>query len=249
LLGGALLVFRRTATLGALVVVAVMSNVVMLNFCYDVPVKLFSMTLLIAAGYVAAPRLSALFDVLVRGRAVPAAPRAPLFTRPRLDLAARIFGIAFALYAAYDRGHTRWMRARDSAAARANPSPLAGLWDVEEFVRDGKVIPATLDEATRWRRLVLRVSKKSGVLAFRQVDDFYDLRFFDLDKDPNKKTFIFDGPPSFKWQYTQPDPEHLTLAGDYAGHTLAMKLHRRTVREHRLETRGFHWINEEPYNR
>src|SRR5258706_790692 len=39
LAGGVLLLFRRTASLGALVAIPVLTNVVVLNFCYDVPVK------------------------------------------------------------------------------------------------------------------------------------------------------------------------------------------------------------------
>jgi uncharacterized membrane protein YphA (DoxX/SURF4 family) len=48
-LAGVLLATRRTATPGALVMVAVMANVVMLNFCFDVPVKLASTHLLVFA--------------------------------------------------------------------------------------------------------------------------------------------------------------------------------------------------------
>src|SRR6185436_5234324 len=51
--GGVLLLFRRTTTLGALLLIAVMTNVVMLNLCYDVPVKLHASHLLIAAIVVA----------------------------------------------------------------------------------------------------------------------------------------------------------------------------------------------------
>src|SRR5579863_6336567 len=40
--GGLLLLFRRTTALGALIASAVLANIVALNFCYDVPVKLFS---------------------------------------------------------------------------------------------------------------------------------------------------------------------------------------------------------------
>ena len=43
--GATLLLFRRTATLGAMTSAAVLLNVVMLNFCYDVPVKLYSLNL------------------------------------------------------------------------------------------------------------------------------------------------------------------------------------------------------------
>ena len=39
--GGLLLFWQRTTTLGALIVAASMANVAMLNFSYDVPVKLF----------------------------------------------------------------------------------------------------------------------------------------------------------------------------------------------------------------
>ncbi|HVS63755.1 MAG TPA: hypothetical protein VMT85_09690 [Thermoanaerobaculia bacterium] len=54
-LGGVLLLFRRTATLGALVAIGAMANVVLLNFAYDVPVKLYSMHLLLMGVGVAWP--------------------------------------------------------------------------------------------------------------------------------------------------------------------------------------------------
>jgi len=41
-LGGILLLWKRTTTLGALTVFGVMANVMALNFFYDVPVKLLS---------------------------------------------------------------------------------------------------------------------------------------------------------------------------------------------------------------
>ena len=70
---GILLCFRRTVTLGALIGVATMSNVVMLNFAYDVGVKLHSSFYLLGLLYLALPDLRRLFDVLVRNRAT--APR------------------------------------------------------------------------------------------------------------------------------------------------------------------------------
>lgn len=42
---GSLLLYRRTATLGAFVAAGVFTNVMMLNMCYDIPVKIFSMQL------------------------------------------------------------------------------------------------------------------------------------------------------------------------------------------------------------
>lgn len=45
LLGSFLLLSRKTTTLGSLIVFAVMANVLMMNLCYDVPAKLFSMNI------------------------------------------------------------------------------------------------------------------------------------------------------------------------------------------------------------
>jgi hypothetical protein len=44
-----LLVWRRTAIVGAMVALGVMTNVMMMNFCYDVPVKIFSTHLVVMA--------------------------------------------------------------------------------------------------------------------------------------------------------------------------------------------------------
>jgi uncharacterized membrane protein YphA (DoxX/SURF4 family) len=74
-LGGVLLFSRRTTTLGALVIVGVMTNVVALNFCYDVPVKLYSTHLLLLAVGLAAPDLRRLANVLILNR--PTTPRPP----------------------------------------------------------------------------------------------------------------------------------------------------------------------------
>jgi hypothetical protein len=51
----ALLAFRRTAALGACVLLAAMVNIVLLNFFYDVPIKLFSSIYLVMGLYVLSP--------------------------------------------------------------------------------------------------------------------------------------------------------------------------------------------------
>ena len=64
-LGGVSLIFRRTATLGALISFAVLLNVMVLNYCYDVPVKLYSTNLVLMAAFLAAPDFRRLLDFFV----------------------------------------------------------------------------------------------------------------------------------------------------------------------------------------
>ena len=65
IIGGGLLFFRRTTTFGALLSMVVIGNIVAINFCYDVPVKLYSSTLFIMSVFLAAPDLKRLLNVFI----------------------------------------------------------------------------------------------------------------------------------------------------------------------------------------
>ncbi|WP_213807913.1 hypothetical protein [Granulicella sp. dw_53] len=69
LLPAFLLLFRRTALLGSILAFIVTSNIVMLNFCYDVPVKLYSINLLLLSAFLVLPDLSRLYHFFVLNRA------------------------------------------------------------------------------------------------------------------------------------------------------------------------------------
>src|SRR5882757_7810672 len=70
--GGLLILFRRTALAGALVTAFVVANVVLYNFFFDVPVKLYAAHLLIMALFVVLPDVRPLFDFFWRHK--PSAP-------------------------------------------------------------------------------------------------------------------------------------------------------------------------------
>jgi uncharacterized membrane protein YphA (DoxX/SURF4 family) len=65
---GVLLLFRRTAVLGALMAAAVMLNVALLNFCYDVPVKLYSSLDVLMALFLLLPSMSSLLEFFLLRR-------------------------------------------------------------------------------------------------------------------------------------------------------------------------------------
>lgn len=77
-LAGMLLCTRRTTLLGAILSVAVMTHVVALNFCYDVPVKLFSLHLLFFSFFLMVPDLPWLTKAFVLGQPVASPGYSPL---------------------------------------------------------------------------------------------------------------------------------------------------------------------------
>jgi hypothetical protein len=247
LVGGLLLTTRRTTLLGALVAFGVMSHVVALNFCYDVPVKLYSAHLLLMAVFLLVPDLGRLADLLLLNRPVAAAPLRPLFRWRWLDVGVRavrtaavVAFVGLSLYSAHGM-----RKLYGDLAAR---SPLYGVWNVDGFTVDGEDRPPLVTDAGRWRRVVFDYPQ---VLAVQLMSD--NRQRFNLKFDDAGRTLALTKRDDPSWKadlaYRQPEPEVLTLEGTLDGKKVRAKLRRAGEKDFLLRSRGFHWINEYPFNR
>lgn len=131
-IGGVLILFRRTALLGALVSAFVIANVVPFNFFFDVPVKLFAAKRLLACLFLAVPDVRALFDFFWLHR--PAATRstwAPSLSRRWARITLRVmeaaFTLAFPLLIPWNYSQA-W---RQNVIAKRTLSPLLGAWHLD----------------------------------------------------------------------------------------------------------------------
>ncbi|HVG09823.1 MAG TPA: hypothetical protein VNM67_19135 [Thermoanaerobaculia bacterium] len=251
LTGGLLLAFRRTTLLGALVCIGVMTNVVMLNFSYDVPVKLYSSHLLLMAVFLAAHDLRRLANVLVLNRpAEPTDPAdyRPLFRRRWLHVGTKVLGVLFIGYLTFTSLQFSYKQAKEYSAAESAKSPLYGLWEIEELVVDGKASPPLVTDANRWRRAMFTGGNR---MSFQLMSGSRDR--FNVDIDPRKRTLAFTKRDDPSWKstlaYNRPQPKLLVMQGAFDGHKVRARLRKGEIPKSLLMTRGFHWINERPFNR
>lgn len=246
LVGGLLLTFRRTTLLGALVVIGVMSNVVMLNFAYDVPVKLYSSHLLLMAVFLAAHDLRRLANVLVLNRTAEPAVERPLFERKRLSQGALALRTVFVLYITGTALYTSY-DARKTYGVAGPKAPLQGVWNVEEFETDGRVLPPLVTDETRWRRVSFSFGR-AGIQLMSDARQRYG-----VDIDPLKRTIALTKREDPKWKSTltfrKVQPDVLALEGMFDGRKVRARLRLTEPPEFLLATRGFHWINEYPFHR
>jgi uncharacterized membrane protein YphA (DoxX/SURF4 family) len=240
-LGGLLLLFRRTTTLGALVSFCALANVVALNFCYDVPVKLYSSNLLLMCIFLAAPDLGRLFRVLVLNRTVgPANAMAVRFERRGLRIATTMFWVLFAGWALTSQIIQTHAGYRQFYVDVKHPS-IYGLYDVEAFRLNGTSLENAADPA-RWRKAWFL---DSG-LGVRTMTD--QVTTFPGKFDAAKSVIAMDaGGGSLAW--TVPDADHVAVEGRIAGDAIYARLRKIDTSKLLLNNRGFHWINETPYNR
>jgi hypothetical protein len=245
LAGGLLLSFRRTALLGALVSIGVMVNVVMLNFSYDVPVKLFSSHLLLAGVFLLLPDLRRLANFFLLNRPVEPAPAPPPFASRRLDRAVvglrtvALLGLAgFMLYSSY-QGRKQYQAMR---------SPLRGIWNVEEFVLDGQVRPPLTTDPVRWRRMVFDFPQRTSIQPMDAPARGYMVKL-----DSKKRSLELTGRDDPKAKsaltYERPKPDVLLLSGTFEGKAVRARLRLQDESKFLLTSRGFRWINEFPFNR
>jgi uncharacterized membrane protein YphA (DoxX/SURF4 family) len=246
-LGGVLLFFRRTTTLGALVTVAVMTNIFMLNMCYDVPVKQYSLHLLLMAVFLLVPDLGRLANVLVLHRPTEPASLAP----PWSARWARIGGLALCVlylgYTLFTDIQGSLQMPNQFGPGRMAKAPIYGTFEVEQFVRNGQTMPPLPTDASRWRRLM---SFYPQVLSVRWMDD--TLHRYTSEYSPAKHSVAlspFDGKgEKGAFTYSFPDKDHVVLQGTLVEETLTVKLRRLDTSRFLLVSRGFHWISEYPYN-
>jgi uncharacterized membrane protein YphA (DoxX/SURF4 family) len=247
-LGGVLLFFRRTVTLGALVTVAVMTNVFMLNMCYDVPVKQYSLHLLLMAVFLLVPDLGRLANVLLLNRPAEPASLAPPWSARWARLAGLGLCVLYLGYLLFTEVQSGLQMASQMGPDATSKPPIYGSYEVEEFVRNGRTVPPLLTDASRWRRLT---SLYPQMLSVRWMDDTshrYRPEYVPAKHSVALSPFEGKGRQG-AFTYAFPDKDHVVLQGTLLADTLTVRLRRLETRQFRLVSRGFHWVSEYPFNR
>jgi hypothetical protein len=244
---GLLLLLPQTALLGALLAAADMTQVFMLNMTYDVPLKLMSFHLLLISLFLIAPESPRLARFFLGNETVGPSRETPLFRTARANRIALWLQIAFAV----------WLLAINVVSAvhlwnmqskGRTRSPLFGAWTVQTMMIDGIERAPLLTDPDRWRRLIfdydtaMRVQTIDGELHRSGLKLDAVKRTFDLSRDS-------DPTQTAHFVYDRKAPDAMTLDGDMNGHPVHMELAREDEKKLLLESRGFHWVQDYPFNR
>ncbi len=246
-LGGILLIFPRTTTLGALVCLADLVQIFVLNMTYDVPVKLFSFHLILMSLVLLAPDFHRLANFFFLNRSASPSTQPPLFVTPRRNRIALVAQIAFGMllvganlygsvtaWSTYGPGHIR--------------SALFGIWDISDMTIDGQPRPALLTDHSRWRRAIFEIPSR---VTMQQMDD--SSTRYPAAIDAKRNTLALSKSDDKNWKadfvYLRPTSDRLLLDGEMEGHKVHLQLELVDANKFQLVYRGFHWVQEYPFNR
>lgn len=253
-LGGVMVLFRRTALAGALLSAFVMTNVLLYNMFFDVPVKLFAANLLLAQVFIILPDLRPLFDFFwLHKPSAPAGIWIPPVKRKGFRIATKtveiVLACGFFLTLAYYDG----MGWKHRHADAKETSPLLGAWHLDAAhpatgpFLTGEGLPTT----DLYIDTVGRALRRSTDLALWRTG-------LQIDKQADTMIVYGDGEPMM-YGINLPDANHLVLvsrapkpdpkakpdprAKPFVAETVSFT--REPVMAHYpLLERGFHWVNE-----
>ncbi|MBL7780948.1 MAG: hypothetical protein JNM22_07010 [Saprospiraceae bacterium] len=149
ILGGMLLLFRRTMVLGALVSFGVMLNVVALNYSYNVCVKTFSTHLLLFLAFLLMPNIATLWRLFLNNNSwktiQPELPRKWM----------RISAIALLSVIALVKVNESWQQMRKGVKHYRSFESLNAIYRTKNFIVNGDTLQPPPVDSVRWEKMII----------------------------------------------------------------------------------------------
>jgi len=246
-IGGLLLIFRRTRTLGGLVCFGVMLNVFVMNMCYDIPVKIYSFHLMLFSTFIFMQDWKRLFSVFFTTATTTARSFPKYFDKLSLNIGSlliKIFFIGFFLYSSISESYETIEKYNING-----PKPaLYGIYNIQNIIKNKDTVPLIIANNQLWKRVVIQSDKY--ILFYDMQDDAtrYNVKLFDTIQRTMNLTKYKDSTTTYNFRYTLND-SILSLQGIHKKDTLLIEAKQYDLKKFELMNRGFHWINEYPYNR
>ena len=241
--------YRRTVPLGLLVGLGVFTNVFVLNLSYDIPVKLYSMQIVIACLFLVVWDSQKYIDFFVFHKTITPITSYDFYLSKRWQRIGRIglkicFLIAFvalAFYQAWD-----WHQQTQTTQVELIKQ---GVYSIKVFKKNNEVMPVIINDSLAWKDFIL---DKEGKGSINTNDTLFNKKYgrgyFYYEANKSKQIITFKLAPSdttnlFIMKYKIIDNKTIQLQGKVRKDTLYYELVRND-KQYPLAEKQFHWISE-----
>ena len=246
ILGGVLLIFRRTVTLGSLIIIGVMSNVLMMNLTYDIPVKLVSAHLVFMALILLFANGLNVFDFFFKNKKIEPVEFYSPFKQGTFSkiilFSKRLVAFVVLLIVVF-----QMLIKFEATEQLKEKSEFYGIWETQQFIKNKDILHPLTTDNYRWRYLIIDQKNKAAVKKMTDSIDRYQFQIY-----PDVNEIIFKNETdsiSHHFSYSLIDSLSLELNGSLYGDSISIQLKRKPISDFRLINRGFHWVNETNYNK
>ncbi len=245
-IGGFFLIFRQTKTFGALFTMTVCTTIFVMNLCYDIPVKLFSGHLLLFATFIAMQDCNNLVAFFFKNKTAQLIQSSFYFEnhkKIKLFRYLKWFMVLFLFYVNYSDNKKSYNEDLNYNKA----VPLYGIYNAERKIVNNDTVPLIYKDTSNWKQLIISTSGSARV---RLLND--SLRRFTFRIDTAKNEIVYfpakDSSTKFRFKYKVSNGL-LSMHGGVKSDSVVLEFTKYDESKYLLNSRGFNWINEVPYNR
>ena len=227
-LAGVLLLLPRTVTLGALLGLASLTQVLLLNLTFDIGVKLVTTHLIALAVILLVP--------MVRLK-----PDTTIEVRLKGDTTPALLTIVLGVYLLGMQTWINWSFWQVVGGGRPK-SVLYGIWNVERLSVDGQAgPPQSKDYDRRWRRVIF---DEPDAVVFQRTDDSFARYGASIDRGSGTVALTKGNSRTWASRFTfdRAADDRLSLDGEMDGHRIQAELRRVDLSAFPLLNSSFRWV-------
>lgn len=250
-IAGLFLLFSRTITLGAIIALVATSNVMAVNYFFDVSVKIISTALVIMTLFLLLKDSEPLFKFFFLGEHASLSKIKNHVLKRRWMRISKtgIKMLVIGYVVIYGTIRTCIEKNQYEISRNKSNVKFYGLYDVDTFVVNHDTLSSE-PVNWRWHQLIIENNWYARV---RFKGDSVAVFFTTVDTAQHTITFTDRANPGIRCflKYEFFSPANLNLSGEVKDDSVFISAARREMepKSYRLIKRGFHWINEYPYNR
>jgi len=235
---GALLLFRRTVVVGSLLSIAVVTNIVLVNFSFDVPVKLFSSHLLFFSVLILLPHVKQLVDILILHKPGHLEYKPRTFSSKQKKWTYSMIKYYMVLFLPLSMIVGHYL----GQSHKRSDNPWEGAYEVLTFEKNREDFPADAE----WVKLILdgksmTVERVSGRKTYFTIGEVGDEGVISLSSSTD-----MEGTSTLQVVENGGGYQLIAQIGD---NQFDMTAKRKKKSDYFLIGRGFNWVNEYPFNR
>lgn len=169
--GGLLLLYRRTATIGAFLILTYIGNVFLVNLAYEGGEYMYSLYLVSFALFLLVFDAQRLFNLVFLGKPTKPNQFTPSFGGLKKNRRLILKGSFLFLIALYGyKTYVGYKYNPHNVPVKAGLSGVAGLYNVTEFSINGGIIPYSTKDPIRWKDVVFEEWATLSIRSNRKVN-------------------------------------------------------------------------------
>jgi hypothetical protein len=243
-----LLLFRKTMVIGAFFALAASAHVMSMNYFFDVPVKILSTTLVAMCLFILAPYLITIGKFLLfNGSQQLRLLEAPVLKKRWQVIALCTFKYIFIVWTIGFFGYSAY-NAQYQYGRKAPKPPLYGIYNVEQYILNGKAVPPLTTDKYRWKQLIIEYNDFARVKTMNDSTVSMNV-LHELKKKSLQMRSLGADSSRYTFHYQFKNDSTMIVSGSKNRDSLQIVFKKFNLKNFRLTNRGFHWVNEHPFNR